>query len=97
MSSLEHVQLLLRLWELVLWDLGLEDVLDKVPELLVLRVEQDHETGGLRVEGRRDVLDGLCDELLDAVVADGQFVGEGVDGAAVAHGFEEGHFVGHFV
>lgn len=37
----------------------------------------------------------MLNKLLDAGIADGQLVGERVDGAAVAHGIEEGHFVGH--
>jgi hypothetical protein len=95
-SSLEHVELLLSLGELVLGDLRLQDVLDVLPELLVLFIEENHETGRLRVEGRGNVLDGLGDNLLDTVVGDGEFIGEGVDGAAVARGVEEAHAGGHF-
>lgn len=96
MCSLEHVELLLGLGELVLGHLGLEDLLDKLPELLVLLVQEDNKACGLRVERRRNVLDGLGDELLDTLIGDGDLVGQGVDGAAVAHSIEERHVVGHF-
>lgn len=94
-TSLEAVELLLGRWELVLGDLGLQDLLDELPELLVFLVEQDDDAGALRVEGRRDVLDGFGRELVDARVGDWDLGGELVAGAAVAHRVEEGHLLGH--
>lgn len=72
-----------------LGDDGLEDVAHDVPELVVLVLEQEHEAGGLRVEGGGDVLDKLADDLFDAVVGDGGGLVEGVDAAAVGNGLEE--------
>lgn len=72
-----------------LGDDGLKDVAHDVPELVVLVLEQEHEAGRLRVERRRDVLDELGDDLLDAVVGDGGGLVEGVDAAAVGNGLEE--------
>lgn len=55
------------------------------------------DTCGLTVEGAGDVLDGVGYELLDAVIGDGGFVGDLVEGAAGFDEFEEGRGVGgHF-
>lgn len=64
-GSLEAVDLLLGAVKLVLGSEGLEDVDDVVPELFVVLVEQDDEAGGLGVEGRRDVKEGLLNKLRD--------------------------------
>lgn len=48
--GLESANLLRRLGEVLLRSQGLEDLEDIVPELLVVLVEQDDETGGLGVE-----------------------------------------------
>jgi hypothetical protein len=72
-----------------LGDDGLQDIADNVPELVVLVLEQEHETSGLGVERGGDVLDELRDDLLDAGVGDGRVLVEGVDAAAVGDGLEE--------
>lgn len=43
------------------------------------------------------MLDGFCDELLDAGIGNGDFRRQGVDGASVLDSLEESHLVGHFV
>ena len=68
MTSLEAVELLLGLSELLGRNLRLQDLFDKLPELLVLVIKQDDEAGGLRVETAGDVGDGVVDDLLDAGV-----------------------------
>lgn len=68
MTSLETVKLLLSLAELLGRNLRLQDLLDKLPELLVLVIEEDDKAGGLRVETAGDVGDGVVDDLLDAGV-----------------------------
>lgn len=72
-----------------LGDDGLQDITDNVPELVVLILEQEHEAGGLGVEGGGDVLDDLGEDLLDAGVGNGRSLVEGVDAAAVGDGLEE--------
>ena len=74
---------------------GLEDVADDIPELVVLVLEKEDETGRLGVEGGRDVPDKLGDDLLNAVVGDGRGLVEGVDAAAVGDGLEERGGRGH--
>jgi hypothetical protein len=88
-SSLEHIHLLLGLLILIGWDDALENLLVDVPELVMLVLEQDDGAGGLRVEGGRDVLDDLGDDLGDALVGDGGLLLESVDGAAASEGLEE--------
>ena len=56
---------------------------------MVLLEERD-DAGGLGVKGAGDEFDGMFDDLLDAGFRDGDLVGEGVDGAAVFGGLEEG-------
>jgi len=74
-------------------EMRLQRLPDKVPELVVLGVQQDHKTGGLAVEGAGDVLHGCVDELLDARVADGQVLVEHVDAATGDDGVGEGDLV----
>lgn len=74
---------------LSLGDDGFQDIVDNVPELVVLVLEQEHEAGGLGVERGGDVLDELGEDLLDAGVGDGRGLVEGVDAAAVGDGLEE--------
>lgn len=64
-GGLEAVDLLLGAVELVLRSKGLQDLDNVVPELLVVLVQQDNEAGGLAVEGRGNVEEGLLDKLLD--------------------------------
>ena len=49
----------------------LQDLDNKVPELVVLGFEEDNQASGLGVEGAGDVEDCVVDELDDLVVADG--------------------------
>lgn len=55
----------------------------------MLSMQQKDSASGLAVEGRRDVLDDLGDDLLDARVGDGGLLLERVDGPAVGEGLEE--------
>lgn len=89
----EAIEAAFGMLELVGGQLLLIDLGDDVPELLVLRLENDDHTGALRVEGAGDVFDGSGDELADAGVGDGGFVVEGVVGAAGLDRFHEGGFV----
>lgn len=56
----------------------------------MLLLDQKHNAGALAVERRRDVQDGLLDDLLDLGVGDGALLLEGVVGAAGLDGLEEG-------
>lgn len=82
-GALEHVHLVGGGLEGIGGDDGLEDLSGDVPELLVVGAEEDDDAVGLGVEGRRGVEDGLLDDLGDALLADGQVLGQGVVGAAV--------------
>lgn len=75
-----------------------EDFDRRVPEGLVLGVQEEDEARGLRVEGAGDVEDGGCEEGFDCWVGDGGGVAEGVDCAARLCGGEEGGDLGwgHF-
>lgn len=53
-------------------------------------VQEDHEAGGLGVEGGGDVQDGCVDELLDLGVRDGTVLAELVDCAAGLGRLDEG-------
>lgn len=95
MTSLEAIELLLSLRELLLRNLRLQDLLDKFPELLVLVVEQDNNASGLRVETAGDVKDVVSGNLLNTSIRDGDLVGDLVDGSAVFASLEEVHGRGH--
>lgn len=58
-------------------------------------LEHGDETGGLGVESAGNVRDGVGDEVSDAGVGDGRFVGELVVAASGAGGVEEGFGFGH--
>lgn len=73
-----------------LGDNGLEGVGGDVPELVVLVTEEDEKTVGLGVEGGWGVEGGLADDLLDTLLGDGEFLAEGVVGAAVLGQLDEG-------
>lgn len=94
-AGLEAIELLLGLGELLLGHLRLQHLLDKLPELLVLVVEQDHDARGLRVEAAGHVEHAVLDNLLDAGVGNGDLVGDLVNGSAVLAGLEEVHGRGH--
>ena len=55
----------------------------------MLLFQDNYHTGGLRVEGAGDVLDGVGYELFDAGVGDGGLVGQLVVGATGFGGVEE--------
>lgn len=60
--------------------------------------EQHDNAVGLRVEGGRDLVQQVLDDLLDAAGGDGQVLGERVVGAALLGQVDEGLGVGgHFV
>ena len=69
---------------------GLEGLGGDVPELLVLGAEQDNDAVALRVERRRDVLEGLLDDLVDALRGQAaEVLGERVVGAALLDEVED--------
>lgn len=55
----------------------------------MLLLQQDDHARGLGVEGRRDVQQGLGDDLLDLGVRHGTLLAELVDGATALDGLEE--------
>ena len=76
--------------ELGLGNDGPEDLAGDVPELVVLGAKEDEQAVALAVEGRRDVEEGLLDDLLDASSGDGaEVLVQGVDAAAILDGSEE--------
>jgi hypothetical protein len=95
MGSLEAIELLLSLGELVLRHLGLQHLLDKLPELLVFIIEQNNKTSRCRVETVRDVEDVVSSKLLNTSVGNGDLVGQLVDRSTVLDGTEEIHVVCH--
>lgn len=102
-TTLEHGHPLSGRVELVGGDDCLEDVGGDIPQLVVLSAEEDDGAVALGVERAGDVLDGLLDDLLDAVLGHGaKVLAEGVEGAAVLDEVEDrfgvdGGFGGHFV
>lgn len=95
MTSLEAIELLLGLRELLLGYLRLQALLGDLPELLVFLVEQNNDTSGLRVETAGNVKDVVLGNLLDTSVRDGDLVGQLVDGSAVLASLEEVHGGSH--
>ena len=89
MTSLEAIQLLHSLGELILRNLGLQHLLDKLPELLVFVIEQHDKTCRCCVETVRHVKDVVFGNLLDTSIGDGDLVGDLVNGSAVLAGVEE--------
>ena len=55
----------------------------------MLLPEHEHQPGGLAVEGRRDIEQGVLHDFFDAVVRDGGLVRQGVDRVAVFEGVEQ--------
>ena len=51
---------------------GAQSVFNKLPHFAVFFAEEDDDAGGLRVEGRRCVQNGVFDDFADFFVADGQ-------------------------
>lgn len=60
----------------------------------MLGAEENNDAVGLRVEARGDVLECLCDDLLDARRGGGEVLVERVDGAAGLDELKEGVGVG---
>lgn len=89
MTSLEAIKFLHSLGVLIFGDLRLQDLLDKLPELLVFVVEQHDKTCRCRIETVRYVKDVVLGDLLDTSVGNGDLVGDLVDGSAVLAGVEE--------
>lgn len=96
-GTLEHVELLLGGTPLGLWDNWLQDIGVEVPELVVLAVGEEDDTGGLGVEGGWDLLDDLGEDLVDAGIRYWGLLLESIDGAASRNGIEESVRGSHFV
>lgn len=64
-------------------DDGLQDLAGGVPELVMVGVEEDDDAVGLGVEGGGDVAQGVLDDLLDALLGDGEGLVEDVMRASV--------------
>ena len=88
-SLSEPLKPLVRMIELLLWQLLLIHLDGDIPHLFMLFIQQDHGAGGLGVEGARAMEDGMFDDLLDACVRDGRGGVEGVVSAAVLDGVKE--------
>lgn len=87
-GTLEHAQLLLRGGILLGRYHSLEGGLGKVPQLVMLALEQDNSAGALAVERGGGVEDGLADDVLDGLVIDGRLLLQGVDGTTALDGIE---------
>ena len=61
---------------------GAQCVFNKLPHFAVFFAEKDDDAGGLRVEGRRRVQNGMFDDFADFFVADGQVFVQRVNGTA---------------
>lgn len=88
--SLEAIDLLLGAIEFVLRSEWLQNLDNIVPELLVVLVQENNKASGLAVERRRDVENGLLDELLDLGIRDGGLLVELVVCATLLHSVEDG-------
>lgn len=95
--GLEHGHLAGGALELVGGHDGLEDLGGDVPQLLVLGAKEHNDTVRLGVEGGRNLVEELLDNLLDAGRGDGQVLGERVEGSARRSEVDEGLSIGsHF-
>ncbi len=63
--------------------MAFQDIGGDVPELFVFGTEQDNHAVALAVEGTRHVEHGFSDNLLDAILADGELLIELVISPAV--------------
>ena len=81
--------------KLVGGQLHLVDLHNGIPQFLVLFLQHDDSAGGLGVEGAGGVFDGGGDELFDAGVGDGGFVGQLVKSATGLGRVEERFGVCH--
>jgi len=70
-------------------------VMDHVPELVVVLVQQDDRAGGLDGESGGTVEDGMLDDLFDAGVGDGGLLLDVDVGTAEESSVEEGGYGGH--
>jgi hypothetical protein len=89
-GSLEATNLLLSGGELLRRYDWLQDLENKVPELVVVLVEQNNEAGALGVERRGDVQQRLLSKLGDLLIGQRRCLVELVVGAARLDGLEEG-------
>lgn len=97
-STLEHVHLAASRLPLLSRNNRLEDLGSNVPQLLVVGAKEHDDTVGLRVEGGGDLVQEVLNDLLDAVLRDGQVLGQGVVAAALLGQVDQGLGVGgHFV
>ena len=94
-SSLELVNLLFCRGEHLRGNYRLQHLLNQLPELVVVGFQQDDEAGGLRVEGRGHVQDGVSDKLDDTVVGGRGFLVQSVVGATFLDDVPEGVRSGH--
>lgn len=69
---------------------SLDTLLDDLPELVVFFSDEQDDACRLGVEAARHVQDGVADDFFDPGLRDGDGLVEGVDGAAILHGVEEG-------
>lgn len=67
-----------------------------IPQLLMLLVQKDHESGGLRVERAGNVRDCRIDEILDLRIRDRARLAKLVNGTAVLGELDEGVDERHF-
>lgn len=97
-SSLEHAHLAASRLPLLSRNNRLEDLGSNVPQLLVVGTKEHDDAVRLRVEGRGDLVQEVLNDLLDAVLRDGQVLGQGVVAAALLGQVDQGLGVGgHFV
>lgn len=85
-TSSEAVHLLGSSLKLIRWHNTLQNLLGDIPKLLMFSLEQQNDSGALRIERGRNVQNWLLDNLLDLAIGDGGFVAESVDGTT---GLEE--------
>lgn len=80
-STLEHCHALGSLFLSICRSQSLYNVVDNVPELVMLFSDQHNKAGGLRVEAAGNGGDGVLDDLFELCIRDGGVLGELVDGA----------------
>lgn len=97
-STLEHGHLASGRPPLLSRDNALQDLGGDVPQLLVRGAEEHDDAVGLGVEGGRDLVQQVLDDLLNAAGGDGQVLREGVVGTALLGQVDQSLGVGgHFV
>ena len=71
----------------------LQDLRHDIPELVMLILQQHHQSRTLRVEARRHILDRTPGNLLNLLVIDGSLLVDAVDRAALLSRSREGSLV----